>query len=1520
MVEGHQCHRVVRAHRKSLMGRSFAAQSPNGRFADGAKAISGKLLSRIECHGKNLFYFFGTGEDTVVMHVHFGMSGAFRTSTLGEEPDARETTRLKLVGEDICAQLSAMTVAHGGLALYDKLTAKLGPDPLREDADGEVVWARMQASRKPVGLVLMDQSMIAGIGNIYRAEILFKAGVHPEQAANTVERAAFERIWRHSVELLRRGFQSGSILTVDPEEAKRLGKPWTRRYIYNQARCGRCGGEIRTWNMAARTCYACHTCQPLPAATVLAAARAKALAAAAPTKVFKSHCAPEPQADAAPAQLTIAQLKVALRVRGLPLTGRKADLAARLASALAQGAAADAAGEAAADAAEDKGVAAVAKAEASAAVAITANDSVKDEEAEVGDGSQPSDAMPPASIVPGTADLPMASAEAAALEKRRAGEGRDVEHGRAGIEGQATGLQRTLMSWDYWRLADKLAAGSGVVDSLRHVPKSFSSVEEYVAVMEPLVLEECGALLLRGNEDAEIMCSAPAVTSGAAQDQHDGFTAATFVVGDEEYRDNDAVMLSIDNTDEVDEDQVNKALCALGMVEGRMQGVITVRFCLAEDMQSGNPEGAARVRAVREALRGGRREWYLLRLANLSTIMREWSALHALERLSFRGTLLAAAPTQRQAPLTALALPKAMEDVMKTECNESQVKALVAGLDHSPVVLIQGPPGTGKTRTILNLLSVILHAAPPDSAGMGSRAPEAPLTELTWADKKRLWYKASPWLMGYSREDAARPWDPDPPPGDDRYSYGTDEKPVYVGAEKGPKAHVLVCAPSNSALDEIVLRLDKHGLLDRNGTHFKPSLVRVGLKVHHSVAKLALDEIVRQRLKIATTSQGGGGAWQMERMRAAVLEEAHIVACTLSFAGSATFARMSRPFDVVVIDEAAQAVEPAVLVPLVNGCKQVYLVGDPQQLPATVISPRATAHGYNVSLFRRLQANGFPVQVLNQQYRMHPDIAAFPAAEFYDNALLNGEAVQTGTTRSWHDHPCFGPLAFYDVPGRESQPRGSSSLVNKREAEMALALCSRLLERYPHLRTSPAVAVISPYQAQVKLLKQRFQDALGPEGAKMVDISTIDGFQGREKDVVLFSAVRTAAGGRIGFVADERRLNVGLTRARASLLVLGSARALSADVHWDALVRHCSAAGCMYVPQKPFAAYLERVLAGKAGPLDPPLKAEEPLPFQVRAEDRVAAMDLDAELYSEGEEEVMAEAGRLAAKRAAAAAALDAKLKAEPGGELAEPGPALDGGEAAEQGGQRKRGVRGVGVPLALAVGTGHYTAYAVFKTGQAVRKAARHGYRGARSFAPLGQAAVGVALDTALLVGQPLGLAAVEAAVSACSGAAMATAITAKVLLPPLLCCRRARGFWGEPIAPVDMRKVLVQLARALAFLKQRGIVHLDLKPGNVLITDATNGGAWGIKLIDFGFAVMVNRNTHVAVLKRTPGSIDYAYPCQMVNEPFSHEADMYGLSASASHGLTCGPCAGCAPRLASRACRRGCRASTTTCMLSCG
>jgi len=217
MVEGHGVHRVVAQHRRRLLGKSFQATSPNGRFVEGAKAINGKPLCRIEAIGKNLFYFFGAITAPAIVHVHFGMSGRFRISAL-PPPEPTKTTRLQLVNEkeNIGAQLSAMTVQLGDLELYQTKYNTLGPDPLREDADAERFWQAMQSSGTPIGSLLMDQSKIAGVGNIFRAEILFKSRVHPEQPSNTLDRAAFSRLWRHSVDLLQRGFQTGSILTVDP--------------------------------------------------------------------------------------------------------------------------------------------------------------------------------------------------------------------------------------------------------------------------------------------------------------------------------------------------------------------------------------------------------------------------------------------------------------------------------------------------------------------------------------------------------------------------------------------------------------------------------------------------------------------------------------------------------------------------------------------------------------------------------------------------------------------------------------------------------------------------------------------------------------------------------------------------------------------------------------------------------------------------------------------------------------------------------------------------------------------------------------------------------------------------------------------------------------------------------------------------------------------------------------------------------------------------------------------------------
>jgi len=254
MVEGPECHRVAAAHRKQLMGGGkFDASSPNGRFSEGASAIvkAGGNLERIEVHGKNMFYFFGGGgEEQVVVRVHFGMAGEF-AAYVGKAPAPKPATRLRLTRPGVTAHLSAMTVEHGTVeSLYDKCVAGLGTDPLREDADfGAFVNAC--DSSKGLGGLLMDQSKVAGIGNIYRSEILYEAGIHPEQAANTLTLEELEALWDVITQQMEAGFETGSIW--DPAKGPQ---------VYGLSKSA-CGGKVTSWQIGGRAVYACSKKQPL---------------------------------------------------------------------------------------------------------------------------------------------------------------------------------------------------------------------------------------------------------------------------------------------------------------------------------------------------------------------------------------------------------------------------------------------------------------------------------------------------------------------------------------------------------------------------------------------------------------------------------------------------------------------------------------------------------------------------------------------------------------------------------------------------------------------------------------------------------------------------------------------------------------------------------------------------------------------------------------------------------------------------------------------------------------------------------------------------------------------------------------------------------------------------------------------------------------------------------------------------------------------------------------------------------
>ena len=157
----------------------------------------------------------------------------------------------------------------------------------RSDADPDLLWQKVKKSKKSIGALIMDQSFFTGPGNIYRAEILLKAGVHPSIAGNELSREIFDRVWHHTVELLQRGYATGSILTVDAEDA--VGRPSLRRYIYNSSRCGKCNGKVKSWDIAGRTCYACESCQPLnPVKEEVGAASKPIVEDVIP---FNSHCA-----------------------------------------------------------------------------------------------------------------------------------------------------------------------------------------------------------------------------------------------------------------------------------------------------------------------------------------------------------------------------------------------------------------------------------------------------------------------------------------------------------------------------------------------------------------------------------------------------------------------------------------------------------------------------------------------------------------------------------------------------------------------------------------------------------------------------------------------------------------------------------------------------------------------------------------------------------------------------------------------------------------------------------------------------------------------------------------------------------------------------------------------------------------------------------------------------------------------------------------------------------------------------
>ncbi|EPZ33970.1 AAA domain-containing protein [Rozella allomycis CSF55] len=420
---------------------------------------------------------------------------------------------------------------------------------------------------------------------------------------------------------------------------------------------------------------------------------------------------------------------------------------------------------------------------------------------------------------------------------------------------------------------------------------------------------------------------------------------------------------------------------------------------------------------------------------------------------------------------------------------------------------------------------------------------------------------------------------------------------------------ILICAPSNAAVDEIVRRINFKGLSTDNNKIVHPSIVRLGTfeGIHDSTRKYTLDELVNsnlksshssllnliqekksiysnilldiEKLKNEFSSVGESNLDLLHRLDCAtkdqkkiqneirelnrslddnrfklklkILNDAQIICSTLS-ASAHDILKKVQSFDLVIVDEACQAVELSTLIPLKYNPKKVILVGDPNQLPPTVFSMAAQKFQYEQSLFQRLSTFTNPI-LLSVQYRMHPDISAFPREYFYQNKLDNGINMKNLCQQPWHSDPMTGPYLFFNVDGKDkSLPK--KSFLNHQEALVACKLVAYLLKNNPKINFESRIAIITPYREQRNELNNVFSKHFGQSIFKYIQIGTVDGFQGQEKDIIIFSCVRAHSDQGIGFLSDTRRLNVALTRAKYSLFVLGSADVLSQNPIWNALI------------------------------------------------------------------------------------------------------------------------------------------------------------------------------------------------------------------------------------------------------------------------------------------------------------------------------------------------------------------------------
>ncbi len=479
-----------------------------------------------------------------------------------------------------------------------------------------------------------------------------------------------------------------------------------------------------------------------------------------------------------------------------------------------------------------------------------------------------------------------------------------------------------------------------------------------------------------------------------------------------------------------------------------------------------------------------------------------------------------------------------------------------------------GPPGTGKTSTIVALVSALLNG-------------NAPVHGKQTAGTKIH--------VGQSLRSS---------------------KNETITHDTNVTKRILVCAPSNQAVDELAYKIHLQSI-GSNGKSGSFNITRFGIcpgedrhdgrgkrskhssKTLHSSARDQYLISINMDVNVSDVATGKdthdfrhSGDFQQSKKRSSsrnsrhinfgeerqkILSKCHVVCTTLSGAGSKAFidavARDDFPdseFDAIIIDEACQGSEVSTLIPFKFNPNLVVLVGDPKQLPVMKFSQDSSRCRADRSLFDRLYENGWPINMLRIQYRMHESIVNFPSKTFYKNNLITAKEVLTRKQAPWHSHHMFPPYLLFDVDNGVMNRSRDGGISNNAEANFVVKILERFSQEFRELKNL-SFGIITFYNDQVakikKIMNRNYIINWMKSNNISIQVSTVDGFQGSEKDIVILSCVRskydsntTKNNKSVGFLNDFRRVCVALTRARYSLWAVAHYEMLNKDPLWTSLI------------------------------------------------------------------------------------------------------------------------------------------------------------------------------------------------------------------------------------------------------------------------------------------------------------------------------------------------------------------------------